>query len=160
MHQGKVVSFYQDGSLDIIVHPGAVGILPVDQEGKLLLIRQWRHPVQRDLLEIPAGCLEPSESILDCAQRELQEEAGVRAGTLIPLGGIYTAPGFCTEYIHLFLAQDLLESSLPPDESEDITVIPTTLEEAERKAQSGDLCDGKTLTALYLYKLWLSHLTR
>src|SRR6476619_2033559 len=88
---------------EIIIHPGAVVMVPVDKEGNILLVRQWRRASNRILLELPAGTLEEGEEPAYTAGRELQEEIGFQAGKLTPLGGFFSAPGFCTEYLHLFL---------------------------------------------------------
>ena len=91
---------------EVVTHPGAAAILPIDEEGNLVLIKQWRHAVREILIEVPAGVLEKGEEPIICAQRELQEETGYKAHKLSPLGGFFTASGFCNEYIFLFLAKD------------------------------------------------------
>lgn len=163
-YEGKIISAYKetlnlkDGRViirDVVRHPGAVAILPVDENGHLLFIKQWRHAAQTILIEIPAGTLEVGESPLECADRELQEEIGFRANTMIPLGGFYTAPGFCNEYIHLFLAKDLFPSILWADDSDYIDLFALSLEEALTLASEGAFLDSKTLSALSLYQLWL-----
>ncbi len=140
---------------DLVKHPGAVAIIPINADGKILLIKQWRRAAKTILLEIPAGKLEKNENPLDCADRELREETGFKAKSLISLGGIYTAPGFCDEYIHLFLAKDLVEDPLWAEDSDHIDVIPVSLEETKHLALKGELIDSKTLSALYLYQSWM-----
>ncbi|MBS0627415.1 MAG: NUDIX hydrolase [Verrucomicrobia bacterium] len=163
-YQGKVISVYKEilhrknGEVvtrDIVKHPGAVAIIPVDETGHILFIKQWRLATETILIEIPAGTLEQDEDPLGCANRELQEEIGFRAETMIPLGGFYTAPGFCSEYIHLFLAKDLLPSSLWADDSDYIDLFALSLEEALSLVADGAFLDSKTLSALNLYQLWL-----
>lgn len=141
---------------DIIVHPGAAVIVPVQSNGALLLVKQWRRAAQRILLELPAGTLEPGEQPIDCAQRELQEETGYRADCLTPLGGFYSAPGFCTEYLHLFIANGLQESPLVPDDGEAIDVTTLHLEELLRLIDKGEICDAKTIAGALRYARWLT----
>ncbi len=164
IYQGKIISAYketlhfEDGTTavrDLVKHPGAVAIIPVDENGHILFIKQWRRAAQKILIEIPAGTLEVGEIPLECADRELQEEIGFRANTMISLGGFYTAPGFCDEYIHLFLAKDLFPSILWADDSDYIDLFALSLEEALTLASEGAFLDSKTLSALSLYQLWL-----
>ena len=131
-YEGKRISLFsllftwEDGSEsahEIVKHPGAVAILPIDKEGNLILIRQWRRATEEILIEIPAGTLEPPEPPDKCAIRELQEEVGFKPQTLIPLGGFFTSPGFCNEFVHLFLAQDLEISHLRADDTDGIDIF-------------------------------------
>lgn len=142
---------------DIIIHPGAVAAIPVNQAGKLILIQQWRRATKEIIYELPAGVLEPAESPLSCIQRELQEEIGYRADTIIPLGGFYTAPGFCNEYIHLFIAKDLSPSSLPGDAHEAIDVVEMDLTEALHLIDSNAIKDAKTIAGIFRYTRWLEN---
>ncbi len=135
---------------EVLEHPGGVTIVAFDQDDRLLLVRQYRHPAGRPLLELPAGTLDSDEPPEICAARELQEEAGYRPGRLERLGGFFLAPGYCTEYQHIFLASDLTESRLQGDE-EAIEVVPTPLEDALRMVVTGEIEDAKTLAALLLY---------
>ncbi len=154
---------WEDGSefvTEIVKHPGAVAILPIDPKGNLIFIQQWRRALGEILLEIPAGTLEPSEEPQTCAIRELQEEVGFKPQKLIPLGGFYTSPGFCNEYVHLFLAQDLIISPLQAEDSDGIDILTLSLEEALKWALTWKIKDSKTLSALCLYQLWLSQSPR
>lgn len=169
VYEGKIVSVYketlslEDGHqvvFDLVRHPGAVAILPINEEGNLLFIRQWRRAIGSILLEIPAGTLENKEHPIDCAKRELREETGFSAGTLIPLGGFYTAPGFCNEFIHLFLAKDLSLDPLWADDTDYIDLTPLSFERALTLSRTGEIVDSKTLSALYLYQLWQNTLTK
>lgn len=139
---------------DIIVHPGAVAAIPVTKEDKLILIQQWRRAIDKIIYELPAGVLEPGESPLETVERELQEEIGYRASTFINLGGFYSTPGFCTEYIHLFIAQDLTPSKLPGDLHEAIDVVEMDLSEASRLIDTNEIDDMKTIAGLMRYKRW------
>src|ERR1700722_16776315 len=122
---------------DIILHPGAVVMLPIDSNGHLVLIKQWRRAAEKILIELPAGTLEAGEPPDICAQRELQEEIGFKAKELINLGGFYTAPGFCNEYLHFFIARHLIPSSLDGDDSEGIDVITVSLDQALKMIDNG-----------------------
>ena len=138
-----------------IRHPGAVAILPFDAQGRLLLIRQFRPAVQEFLLEIPAGTLEKGEAPLGCAKRELIEETGFKAKTWKRLGEIYTAPGFCSEKIHIFEAHDLSPAFAEQDDDEHIDP-PTALSMplVRQAVKSGKICDAKTLSALLQHSLY------
>jgi ADP-ribose pyrophosphatase len=163
IHKGRLISIHSENyptdlgivHTDIVVHPGAVAIIPVNEKGEILLIKQWRRAVKEILIEIPAGTLEEGEETLECAHRELQEETGFKASTMIYLGMLYTCPGFCTEKIYLYLGKDLTASSLPCDDTEAIDLCPMTLQEALSKVESGEIPDAKTISALCLYVRWL-----
>ena len=137
-------------NLDIIEHVGAVTILPVDSEGNILFIRQYRHAVGKELLELPAGTLSPDELPEHCALREIREETGFAAGKLVKIGEFYLAPGYSTEYMHLYLATDLHPDPLPGDEDEFITLERVPIRQAYQLALNGELQDGKSLAALLL----------
>lgn len=133
---------------ECVVHPGAAAIVALDSNGHVLLVRQHRLAADRVLLEIPAGTLNPGEEPTECAVRELQEETGYRPGKLESLGGIFVAPGYTNEYIHLYLATDLIESRLPGDADEFIEVERVTLAQAVTWAMDGTLIDAKSVCAL------------
>jgi ADP-ribose pyrophosphatase len=136
---------------EVVRHPGSVVIVPVDQRGRVLLLRQYRPAVREELLELPAGTLSAREPPLACAQRELREETGYRAESLKPIGGFFAAPGFCTEYLHCFLATGLVKDPLPGDEDEVIRVTPTGIASVLRLLKQGDIHDAKTMAGLLLY---------
>lgn len=140
----------REGEHTIVEAGAAVTVVPIDGDGRLLLVRQHRPPVGRELLELPAGSIDAGESPEACAERELQEEAGVRPRRLERLGGFFTAPGYCDEYLYVFLATDLVESKLEGDE-ESIAVEAVTLDDALAMVASGELEDAKTLAGLLLY---------
>jgi ADP-ribose pyrophosphatase len=133
---------------ETIRHPGAVAMVPVDADGNLLLVTQYRHAAGRRLLELPAGTLEKGEAPLAAVSRELQEEVGFVPGAIEPLGGIFVAPGYTSEYIHIFLCTDLVASRLDADEDEDIEVEVRTLAEALEAIESGEICDGKSVVGI------------
>jgi ADP-ribose pyrophosphatase len=136
---------------DVVDHPGAVVMLAVDAKGRLLWVRQLRYAAERELLELPAGTLEQGEEPEACARRELAEETGFAAETWRSLGGFYSAPGFCTEYLHAFAATDLREEHADGDEDEDIEVVPLTLDEALARLDAGEIVDAKSIATLLLY---------
>lgn len=164
IYEGRIVKLYvetvrlpngEEARREIIRHQGAVAIVPLDAEKRVTLVRQFRLAAGRHLLEIPAGTLEPGEEPLICAERELQEEAGLFPGKLESLGGIFVAPGYSSEYIHLFLATDLRPSRLEGDADEFLEVSSLPLEEALALIDAGEINDGKTITALLLAARWL-----
>lgn len=138
----------QQSKREIVKHPGAVAIVALDDQRNILMVRQWRMAAERSMLEIPAGTLNPGEEPLVCAERELQEETGQRAGKMEPMGAFFVAPGYTTEKIHLFLATDLTESRLPMDDDEFIELEHIPLEEALRRVNAGEIEDGKTITGV------------
>ncbi len=133
---------------EIIRHPGAVAVVALDAAQNVLLVRQYRTAADKILLEIPAGTLNPGEDPLACAERELQEETGYRPGKLEAMGGIYTAPGYTTEFIWLFSARDLSEFRLAMDDDEFIEVERKPLAEALALIDSGEIADGKSVAGL------------
>jgi ADP-ribose pyrophosphatase len=133
---------------ELVRHPGAVAIVALDADENVLLVRQFRIAAGRVLAEIPAGTLEPDEAPLLCAERELQEETGYRPGNLEPMGGLFVAPGYTTEYIHLFLATELHESRLAADADEFIEVERVSLTEAIAMIERGDIVDAKSITGV------------
>ena len=137
-----------ESSREVVRHPGAVGIIAL-QDQKVLLVRQYRYAIAQETLEIPAGKLDPQEPPLDCAIRELREETGYR-GTMKHISTFYTTPGFTDEVMHLFLAQDLVWDPLTPDEDEFIGVERISWDEAVRRAQQSKFNDAKTILGILL----------
>lgn len=136
---------------ELIRHPGAVCMVPVGPDGRILLVTQYRHAAGRRLLELPAGTLEPGEEPRLAAVRELQEEVGMRPGRVAPLGGFFVAPGYTSEYIHLYECSDLEEDRLAGDEDEDIEVVALTLADALAGVDSGAIVDAKSVIGLLRY---------
>jgi ADP-ribose pyrophosphatase len=135
--------------LDTVYHPAAVTLVPVDSSGMMWFIRQYRHPTRLTLLELPAGVMEAGEEPVETAQREIQEEIGMAAGKLQDLGGFFLAPGYSTEYMHMFLATELYPSNLPGDENEFLSVEKIPCLHAIRLAQTGEIQDAKSLVAIF-----------
>lgn len=133
---------------ELIHHVGAVAILALDESDNVLLIQQFRIGAGKALYEIPAGLLEPNETLENCATRELQEETGYKPGQLEGFGGVYLAPGYSTEYIHYFLATDLTHAPLPGDSDEFITQHRVPLPTALSMIDSGEIADAKSIVAL------------
>ncbi len=140
----------RETKLDVVEHVGSVVIVPVDDEGNLLFVRQYRHAAGLDLLELPAGTLDESEAPEACARREVREETGMAAGRLEHLGGFYLAPGYSTEYMHVYLAADLYPAPLEADADEFLAVEKIPLAEAFSLPARGQLPDAKSLAALLL----------
>ncbi len=135
---------------EVVEHRDAVVIVPIDADGNVVLVRQYRYPVGRSLLEAPAGIVEPGDSPDDTAQRELREETGLGSGDLKPLGGFWNSPGFCTEYMHVYLARDLEPSPLEPDEDERIQTEWHPLSLIHDRIRAGEIQDAKTIAALLM----------
>lgn len=136
---------------EVVVHPGAVLILPLLDKEHIIMIRNYRFAVGQELWELPAGTLEKGEKPIEAAKRELIEETGYRAGKIEPLASFLTSPGFCNELMHTFVARDLTEVGQSLDENEQITVEIVSWQKALEMVQKGLIIDGKTITALLLF---------
>ena len=134
--------------LDIVEHTGAVTILPLDEAGDIWFIRQYRHPAGETLLELPAGTLKPGEDPALAANRELQEEIGMRADRLELIASFWLAPGYSTELMHVYLATGLSEAPLAQDEDEVITIEKIPARQAPALALDGTLRDAKSIAAV------------
>lgn len=134
--------------LEVIRHPGASAVVPMKEDGTVVLIRQFRHAANGFIYEIPAGKLHPKEDPLDCAARELEEEIGYRAGLFELLSSIFTAPGFADEVIHIYLATGLTIGTQNLDQDEVLEVVEMPLREAISKIEDGTIRDGKTIVGL------------
>lgn len=134
--------------LELVRHPGAAAVVPLTPEGDVLLVRQYRHAADGWLLEVPAGKLDRGETPAAGARRELEEEAGVAAGSLTELGGILPSPGFTDEVIHLFLARDLVPVGQRLEEDELLEVERVPFAAAVAMATAGEIRDSKSVCAL------------
>jgi ADP-ribose pyrophosphatase len=144
-------------SFDVVVHPGAVTLIPVDSDGRILFVRQFRYAVGEELLELPAGTLDEGEEPQACAHREIREETGMSAGRLKKIGEFFLVPGYSTEFMHIYLAADLKPDPLPGDEDEFITVEAVEQEKIPELISRGILRDAKSLSAIFLAEPYLSH---
>ena len=135
---------------EVVEHRGAVAMVVLDDEGHVLLVRQYRPAVGENLLEIPAGTIEADEPPADCARRELAEELGLAAGNWTRLAQCYSSPGFCTELMHLYLAESLSPAFGQPDEDEAITVERVALADIPSLITSGAIRDAKSIAGLML----------
>ena len=135
---------------EIVRHPGAAAMVPLLDDGKVILVRQYRHAVGKFLLEIPAGTLEPDEGPMECARRELVEETGYEAENLAKLAEILPAPGYTDEHIHIFLATGLRLAEQKLEDDEVLQVQPTPLDTALDMIRQGEIQDGKTIAGLLL----------
>ena len=133
---------------EVVEHGAAVGILALTEKGGVLLVRQYRYAVGEETLEVCAGLVEAGEDPRDAAVREMQEELGVRPGTLTEIGRFYASPGFCTELLILYLAEGLTPSRLPQDEDENVLAVELPLGEIPRRMAEGAFRDSKTFAAL------------
>ncbi len=143
--------------LEMIRHPGASAVVPIKDDGTVVMIRQFRHAADGFIYEIPAGKLNPGEDPLDCAQRELEEEIGYRPGKLELLTSIYTAPGFTDEVIHIYKATGLQEGLQQLDKDEVLEILEWPLEKAIAEIKNGTIRDAKTIIGLQM--VWLKGLT-
>lgn len=140
---------------EVVDHPGGVTVIPVDGDGNVWCVRQYRYPMGECLLETPAGKLEPGEDPLECGARELSEETGISAAEYIYLGAVYPSPGFCRETLYIYLARDLSFGERHPDENEFLDVEKHSLEELFSMVMKNELADAKTVIAVLKARAWL-----
>jgi len=136
---------------EIVEHADCVAIIAIDAEDNILLVNQFRKPVEKRLLEIPAGGIEPGEGPEDCVRRELREETGFLPKKVERLGGFYSTPGYGTEYLHLYLATELVPSPLQAEDSESIKLVRVPLSEITGLITSGSICDAKSIAGLLMF---------
>jgi ADP-ribose pyrophosphatase len=136
---------------EIVEHSDCVAIIAVDDKDNILLVNQFRKSVEKELLEIPAGGIDPGETPEDCVRRELREETGFLPRKVERLGGFYSSPGYCTEYLHLYLATDLVSSPLQAEDSESIRLVRMPLAQIPGLIASGSICDAKSIAGLLIF---------
>ena len=159
LYEGRILNVRKDtvrmpngreATREIVEHSHAVCIVPVDNDGNVLFVRQYRKPTEQAILEVPAGGVEEGELSEDTVLRELQEEVGYTADSLQHLASFWVAPGWATEYMHAYLATGLRPSKLVGDDDENIEVVRIPLEQAVSMIQTGELNDGKSIASLLL----------
>ena len=162
--EGRIVTVKVDSALlpngaqvsrEVVEHPGGVCVLALQEDGTVPLVRQFRYPLGRTMLELPAGKLERGEDPLSGAIRELGEEVGLEPGDMTDLGHIYVSPGFCTEKLHMYLARDVKLVPVHPDEDEFLEIVYMSFDELVDKVMSGEILDGKTVAAVLKTKVLL-----
>jgi len=167
VYQGLIVDIRRDiaelqnGSRaprEVVVHPGGVGIVPVTSDNKVLMVRQYRYPMEEELLEIPAGKLDDGEDPMECAVRELSEETGCIAGRYVDLGVSYPSPGFCKEKLFIYLALDLEHGEMHLDENELLCVEPIAIDELIEMIMANKIPDSKTIIGILKAKMYLDSL--
>jgi ADP-ribose pyrophosphatase len=163
--QGRVVSLRVDtteiikegqpveATREVVEHAQTIVVVPLDDQGNVLLVEQYRHAARESLLEAPAGGMEEGETPEEAVTRELQEETGYAPGTLERLGGFWVAPGWCDEYMHAYIARDLKPSRLPQDVDEDVWLTPVPFDQVVELIQQGRIRDAKSIAALLMARL-------
>jgi ADP-ribose pyrophosphatase len=153
VYDGKLVDVvlerWGEHDREIVEHPGAVAIVAVDADDRVVLVRQLREPARKELLELPAGTVDEDEEPLATAQRELAEETGLRGGEWRHVSSFWTTPGFCRELMHMFVAEGVEEGERQPEDDESIELVRVPV--AEIAARLGEIEDAKTLAGLLLY---------
>lgn len=168
IYDGKIISLQVDdvrlpdgkeAKREIVKHPGAVAVIPVTADGKMIMVKQFRKALEKTIIEIPAGRIEPNEDPKLTAIRELEEETGFGTNDMTYLQSFATSPGFADEIIHVYVAKQLFEIDNPADGDEDefIDLVTVTIEEAEALVASGDVFDAKTAFAILYAKHELSN---
>jgi len=160
IYQGRAVNIRVDTvekasgvktTREVVEHSDCIAVVALDEQDNVLLVRQFRHAVDRFLLEIPAGGIDPGEEPIDSVRRELQEEIGYFPQKIDKLGGFYAIPGYGTEYLHCFLASDLVPARLVAEDTEDIELVRVSPDELPRLIASGGICDAKSIAALLMF---------
>jgi ADP-ribose pyrophosphatase len=136
---------------EIVEHGDAVAVVPIDKDGNILLVKQYRTAAGKDLLEIPAGGIEQGENPLDTVKRELQEEIGYLPNKITSLGGFYASPGYNTEYLYLYFASDLVPAKLHAEDTDSIEVVPVPIKSITDYIKSGKICDSKSIAGILYY---------
>ncbi len=157
IYDGKILKLYVDDVIlangkgakrEFCSHPGGVAVLPIDGEGNVILVKQFRYPYGCELLEIPAGKLESGEEPLKCGMRELEEETGMRADELVPLGVLYPSPGYVNERLHLYMAKGLTQGRANPDEDEFLHIVKMPFSTLLDMVKEDKIHDAKTVAAV------------
>lgn len=162
IYEGKIINVYvkdvllpngKESKREVVEHPGAVAVIAKTDDNKYLFVKQFRKPLERTIVEIPAGKLEKNEDPKETAKRELYEETGYMCETLEYIVSFYTSPGFANEIIHLYEASNLTEGKQHTEEDEFVDVLKLTLDEAQQLIQTQEIFDAKTLYAIQYLQL-------
>jgi ADP-ribose pyrophosphatase len=162
--KGQILTLFHDivelpngitATREKVIHPGAVAVVPVNDKDEIILVKQYRYPIEKILIEIPAGKLDSGEPALECAERELHEEAGVVNGKLAHLATIYTSPGFSDEKMDIFIATDFEEKENKPDHDEFLSVFKAKISECLKMIENGDISDAKSIIGIMLARDYL-----
>jgi len=160
LYHGRAVNLRQDTvgkpsgrktTREVVEHSDCIVAVPVDEQGNVLLVRQFRQAVGKFLLEVPAGGIDPEETPVECVRRELQEEIGYLPRKIEKLGGFYAIPGYGTEFLHCYLARELIPSRLVAEDTEDIELVPVSQNQILKLIASGEICDAKSIAALLIF---------
>ncbi len=136
---------------EIVEHGDCVAVVAIDAEGNVILVSQFRKPIEKELLEIPAGGIESGEDPMTTVRRELREETGYLPRKVDGLGGFYSSPGYCTEYLYLYLATDLVPSPLQAEDTENIRLVRVPVSQIPGLITSGAICDAKSIAGLLTF---------
>ena len=162
IYSGRAVNLYLDTvekpsgrktTREVVEHSDCIAVVVIDEQNNVLLVRQFRYAVGKFLLEIPAGGIDPGEEPIDCVRRELQEEIGYFPEKIDKLGGFYAIPGYGTEYLHCFLASQLVPSRLIAEDTEGIEVVRVSQGQIPQLIASGEICDAKSIAVLLTFLL-------
>lgn len=162
IYEGRIISLQVDevrlpdgqtATREIVKHPGAVAVIAL-HEDKMIVVEQYRKPLEKSQIEIPAGKLDPGEDPLDAARRELEEETGYRAGSIRHVSSFYTSPGFADELLHLYVAEQLAPGDVRPDDDEFLECSAITLAEAKSLIAQNRISDAKTIAAVYAWQIY------
>ncbi len=157
IYKGKIVTLKVDqvampgGKLaarELVAHPGGVGVVALTGENEVILVKQYRKPIEKAIYEIPAGKLDPGEEHRSCGLRELEEETGLRAGRFEYLGFIYPSPGFTDEVTHMYLATELYQGEMHPDPDEYLDIVRVPVDEVVERILSNEISDAKTVAGV------------
>lgn len=166
IYRGKIFSFVTEdvilpngvrSEIAMVRHPGSTAVIPLLDDNTIVLTLQYRHPIREYILEIPAGTMEPGESPLNCAKRELEEETGFVANELVELSSIHILPAYSDEKIHVYLARNLTASQQKLDQDEIIHIVTYPFNEAMQLIHTGDITDALTIMSIYWAWIYLQH---
>jgi len=145
----------RESTREIIEHIDCIAVIALDENDNVILVKQFRKAIEKNLLEIPAGGIDPGEDAETAVIREMQEETGYLPKKVVKLGGFYSAPGYCSEYLHLFLATDLVPSQLYAEDTDSISLVRVPVDQLRDVLTSEQMCDSKSIAGLYMFLEYL-----